>query len=51
MIALGLILLIIGFIAKVAILWTIGIVLVLVGLALMVLGSMGRAVGGRRHYY
>jgi uncharacterized protein DUF6131 len=51
MIALGIILLIIGFIAKVAILWTIGIVLVLVGLALMVLGMMGRAVGGRRHYY
>jgi uncharacterized membrane protein HdeD (DUF308 family) len=51
MIVLGLILLIIGFIAKVAILWTIGIVLVLVGLALMVLGSMGRTVGGRRHYY
>jgi uncharacterized membrane protein HdeD (DUF308 family) len=51
MIALGIILLIVGFIAKVAILWTIGIVLVLVGLVLMVLGSMGRAVGGRRHYY
>ena len=51
MIVLGLILLIIGFIAKVAILWTIGIVLVLVGLVLTVLGSMGRAVGGRRHYY
>jgi hypothetical protein len=51
MIVLGLILLIIGFIAKVAILWTIGIVLVLVGLALILLGSMGRAVGGRRHYY
>jgi hypothetical protein len=51
MIVLGLILLIIGFIAKVAILWTIGIVLVLVGLVLMVLGLMGRAVGGRRHYY
>jgi Family of unknown function (DUF6131) len=51
MIVLGLILLIIGFIAKVAILWTIGIVLVLVGLVLIVLGSMGRAVGGRRHYY
>ncbi len=50
-IVLGLILLIIGFIAKVAILWTIGIVLVLVGLVLMVLESMGRAVGGRRHYY
>lgn len=51
MIVLGIILLIIGFIAKVAILWTIGIILVLVGLALMLLGTMGRAVGGRRHYY
>jgi hypothetical protein len=51
MIVLGIILLIIGFIAHVAILWTIGIILVLVGLALMLLGAMGRAVGGRRHYY
>jgi hypothetical protein len=51
MIVLGIILLLVGFIAKVAILWTIGIVLVLVGLVLIVLGSMGRAVGGRRHYY
>jgi uncharacterized protein DUF6131 len=51
MIILGVILLIIGFIAKIAILWSIGIVLVVVGLILVVLGSMGRAVGGRRHYY
>lgn len=51
MIVLGIILLLIGFIAKIAILWTIGIVLVLIGLVLVVLGSMGRAVGGRRHYY
>ncbi len=51
MIILGIILLIIGFIAKVAILWTIGIILLVVGLILVVLGMMGRAVGGRRHYY
>jgi hypothetical protein len=51
MIIAGIILLLIGFIAKIAILWTIGIVLVLIGLVLMVLGSMGRAIGGRRHYY
>jgi hypothetical protein len=51
MITLGIILLIVGFIAKIAILWSIGIVLVVVGLILVVLGSMGRAVGGRRHYY
>ncbi len=51
MIILGTLLLIVGFIAKVAILWTIGIVLLVVGAALVLLGSMGRAVGGRRHYY
>ena len=46
MIALGIILLIIGFVAKAAILWTIGIILAGVGAVLLVLGSMGRAVGG-----
>jgi hypothetical protein len=51
MITLGLILLIVGFIAKVAILWTLGLVLLVVGLVFIVLSSMGRAVGGRRHYY
>ena len=51
MIAFGILLLIVGFVAKVAILWTIGVVLVVVGLVLVVLGSMGRSVGGRRHYY
>ena len=51
MIILGLILLIIGFVAKIAILWTIGIVVLLVGLVFALLGATGRAVGGRRHYY
>jgi hypothetical protein len=51
MIILGIILLLIGFIAKIAILWSIGIILLVVGLVLVVLGSVGRAVGGRRHYY
>jgi uncharacterized protein DUF6131 len=50
-IALGVILLIVGFVAKIAILWTIGIVLVVIGLILAALGMMGRAVGGRAHYY
>jgi hypothetical protein len=45
------ILLIIGFLAKIAILWTIGVILVVIGLILAVLGMMGRAVGGRAHYY
>ncbi len=51
MITLGILLLIVGFIAKVAILWTVGLVLLVVGLILVLLGSAGRAVGGRRHYY
>jgi hypothetical protein len=50
-IILGIILLIIGFIAKVAIIWTIGIILVVLGAILFLLGTMGRAVGGRRHYF
>jgi hypothetical protein len=51
MILLGIVLLIIGFVAHIAILWSIGILLVLIGLVLVVLGAMGRAVRGRRHYY
>jgi Family of unknown function (DUF6131) len=51
MLILGLILLIIGFVAKIAILWTIGIILLVIGAVLWILGSMGRPVGGRRHYW
>ena len=51
MIILGIILLIAGFLLKISILWTIGIVLLVIGVVLMLMGRMGRAVGGRRHYY
>ena len=51
MIILGVILLIIGFIAKIPIVWTIGIVVLVVGAILVLLGMMGHAVGGRRHYF
>jgi uncharacterized membrane protein HdeD (DUF308 family) len=51
MIVLGIILLIIGFVAKVAILWTIGIVLLVIGAILVVLGTAGREIGGRKHWY
>jgi Family of unknown function (DUF6131) len=50
-IILGIILLIIGFVAHIAILWTIGIIVVVVGLILAVLGMVGHAVGGRKHYF
>lgn len=51
MIILGIILLIIGFVAKIAIIWTIGIVVLVLGLIAILLGSIGHAVGGRRHYW
>lgn len=50
-IVLGIILLIIGFVATIPILWTVGIILLIIGVILEVLGATGRAVGGRRHYY
>lgn len=51
MIIIGLVVLILGFILKVAILWTIGIIVLLVGLILALLGAAGRMVGPRRHYW
>jgi hypothetical protein len=51
MIILGIVLLVVGFLFKISILWTIGIVLLVIGAILAVLGSTGRAVGGRRHYF
>ncbi|MEW2140855.1 DUF6131 family protein [Streptomyces sp. NPDC005409] len=51
MILVGLILLIIGFVTGISILWTIGIILLVVGAVLWILGSVGHAVGGRRHYW
>ena len=51
MIILGIILLIIGFIAHIAILRTIGIIVLVIGAVLWLLGALGHAVGGRRHYW
>lgn len=50
MIILGVILLVIGFVFGISILWTIGIIVAAVGLVLWVMGAMGHAVAGRRHY-
>ena len=51
MIIFGIVLLIIGLVAKIPILETIGVVMVVVGGVLFLLGSTGRAIGGRRHYW
>lgn len=50
-IILGIILLFVGFVAKIAILWTIGIIILVIGAILLLLGATGRAVGGRKHWY
>ena len=51
MIVLGLVLLLLGFLLNISILWTIGIIVLVVGVILFVLGSTGRSVGGRKHYF
>ncbi|MEU0543045.1 hypothetical protein [Nocardia sp. NPDC005978] len=51
MVILGLILLLAGILLGIPILTTIGIVLVVVGAVLVLLGSTGRRVGGRSHYF
>jgi hypothetical protein len=50
MIVLGLVLMLIGFIAGIPILWSLGILLAVIGLVLMVLGKAGRGIDGRGHY-
>lgn len=52
MIVFGICLLIIAAIVpKLAFLWAVGIIVLVVGVVLLILGRMGRPVGGRRHYY
>ena len=51
MIILGVILLVLGFVLSIPILWTIGIILIVVGAIFALLGATGRAVGGRKYWY
>jgi uncharacterized membrane protein HdeD (DUF308 family) len=59
MIVLGILLIILGLIlpalvptfAFAHLLLVVGVILLIAGVVLAVLGSAGRAVGGRRHYY
>lgn len=52
MIVLGIILLLIGALLEVPpVITTLGIILIVVGLVLMLMGSMGRAIGPRRYYW
>lgn len=51
MITLGIILLILSLFVGVAILKTLGVLLILIGIVLALMGGMGRPIGGRRHYW
>jgi drug/metabolite transporter (DMT)-like permease len=51
MIALGIILLVLGYFLHVYILQVLGIILLVIGAVLWVLGSVGRPVAGRRYWY
>jgi hypothetical protein len=51
MIVLGAILLILGFVLNISILWTIGIILLVIGAVFWILGAVGRPVGGRKAWY
>ena len=51
MIVAGIVLLLLGLVLGIGILYTIGIILIVIGAVLWLLGSMNRSVGGRRHYY
>ena len=50
MIILGVILLLLGLLLGIPILWTIGLIVAVVGVVLWIAGSAGHAVGGRPHY-
>jgi uncharacterized protein DUF6131 len=50
-IVLGVILLIIGFVAAVHIIWILGIIAVVVGAVIALVGVTGREIAGRRHWY
>lgn len=52
MIGFGIFLLILAVLfPKLGVLWGIGILSIVIGLILFVVGSLGHAIGGRRHYY
>jgi hypothetical protein len=51
MIVFGVALMIIGLLVNVQELWSLGVIVLIIGLVLWLLSTLGHAVGGRRHYY
>jgi hypothetical protein len=51
MILFGIVLMVLGLLFNVPVLWSLGVIVLIIGLVLWLLGTLGHAVGGRRHYY
>ncbi|MFI6602392.1 hypothetical protein ACIBHX_39590 [Nonomuraea sp. NPDC050536] len=51
MIILGVILLVLGWLTGLSILYTIGAIVLIVGLVFLVMGSVGRPMFGRRYWF
>ncbi len=51
MIVLGIVLLILAALFDIGILWTVGVILLVVGVILWILGALERPFYGRRHYW
>ena len=51
MILLGLVLLLLGLVLQIGMLWSVGVIVLIVGCVLMLLGRSGRPVRGRAHYW
>lgn len=51
MIVLGLILLLVGYLTSISLLYYLGGILLVVGIVLLILGNIGRPVGGRKVWF
>ena len=51
MIVLGIVLLLLGVLLGIGVLWTAGMIVLIVGLVLVLLGRTGHQVGSRSHYW
>ncbi|NNN08065.1 MAG: hypothetical protein HKL85_02590 [Acidimicrobiaceae bacterium] len=51
MVIIGAVLMLVGFLLGVPILWSVGVIVLIIGIVLWLMGTMGHMVGGRRHYY
>jgi hypothetical protein len=47
----GVVILLLGLVLGIPFLWTLGVIVAIVGAVFWVLGSVGRPIAGRRHYW